>query len=165
MVDAYRRFGVTYYSHLQRRKVQARYIHDSIAACLGLPPTRRQTSTRLHSVTSCKLLLLIVMAMIVANLLKLAGTKQSLGKLIFWWHEVATLELTLRTLKNAVFWDVMPCGSCESQFFGGTCRLHHQGEKIPEYGILHSHHRANITSYVSHVGYYCNYEVSAVLIT
>jgi hypothetical protein len=24
------------------------------------------------------------------------------------------------TMKNAVFWDVMPCGSCKNQRFGGT---------------------------------------------
>jgi hypothetical protein len=23
------------------------------------------------------------------------------------------------TIKNAVFWDVMPCGSCKNQRFGG----------------------------------------------
>jgi hypothetical protein len=24
------------------------------------------------------------------------------------------------TMKNGVFWDVMPCGSCENRRFGGT---------------------------------------------
>jgi hypothetical protein len=32
-------------------------------------------------------------------------------------------------MKNAVFSNVTPCGSCENQSFGGTYRLHHQGEK------------------------------------
>jgi hypothetical protein len=32
-------------------------------------------------------------------------------------------------LKNAVFWDVTPCDSCKNQSFGGTYRLHHQGDK------------------------------------
>jgi hypothetical protein len=32
-------------------------------------------------------------------------------------------------MKNAVFWDVTPCGSCKNRRFGGTHRLHHQGEK------------------------------------
>jgi hypothetical protein len=32
-------------------------------------------------------------------------------------------------LKNAVFWDVIPCGSCKNRRFGGTWRLHHQGDK------------------------------------
>jgi hypothetical protein len=27
-------------------------------------------------------------------------------------------------LKNVVFWDVTPCGSCENRRFGGTYRLH-----------------------------------------
>jgi hypothetical protein len=30
---------------------------------------------------------------------------------------------------SAVFWEVMPCGSCKNRRFGGTYRLHHQGEK------------------------------------
>jgi hypothetical protein len=33
-------------------------------------------------------------------------------------------------LKNAIFWDVMPCGSCKSRHFGGTYRCHHQGGKM-----------------------------------
>jgi hypothetical protein len=33
------------------------------------------------------------------------------------------------TLKNAVFWDVTPCGSCNSRHFGGICRPNHQGDK------------------------------------
>jgi hypothetical protein len=32
-------------------------------------------------------------------------------------------------MKNAFFWDVMPCGSCKKRRSGGTYRLHHQGEK------------------------------------
>jgi hypothetical protein len=34
-------------------------------------------------------------------------------------------------LKKAVFWDVAPCESCKNRRFGGTCRLHLQGRKIP----------------------------------
>jgi hypothetical protein len=26
-------------------------------------------------------------------------------------------------LKNAIFWDVAPCGSCENECFRGTCRV------------------------------------------
>jgi hypothetical protein len=29
------------------------------------------------------------------------------------------------TMKNGVFWDVTPCGSCKNRRFGGTSRLHH----------------------------------------
>jgi hypothetical protein len=25
------------------------------------------------------------------------------------------------TMKNTVFWDVMPCGSCKNWHFGGMC--------------------------------------------
>jgi hypothetical protein len=33
------------------------------------------------------------------------------------------------TMKNIVFWDVTPCGSCMNQCFWGTYRFHHQGDK------------------------------------
>jgi hypothetical protein len=32
-------------------------------------------------------------------------------------------------MKNAVFWDVTPCGSCKNRSFLGTYRLHHSGDK------------------------------------
>jgi hypothetical protein len=32
-------------------------------------------------------------------------------------------------MKNSVFWDVTPCGSCKNRRFGETWRLHHQGNK------------------------------------
>jgi hypothetical protein len=32
-------------------------------------------------------------------------------------------------MKNAVFWNVMLCASCKNRPFGGTYRLHHQGDK------------------------------------
>jgi hypothetical protein len=32
-------------------------------------------------------------------------------------------------MKNAVFWDVMSCGSCKNRCFGGTYHFHYQGEK------------------------------------
>jgi hypothetical protein len=38
------------------------------------------------------------------------------------------------TMKNGVFWDVTPCGSCKKRRFGGTWRLLHQGDKIGELG-------------------------------
>jgi hypothetical protein len=44
-------------------------------------------------------------------------------------------------LKNCVFWDVTPCGSCKNRRFGGTQRLLHQGgAKFPR----------NVGSYKSH---------------
>jgi hypothetical protein len=36
---------------------------------------------------------------------------------------------TAVTMKNTVFWDLMPCGSCKNRRFGGTYGLHHQGDK------------------------------------
>jgi hypothetical protein len=36
---------------------------------------------------------------------------------------------TAVTMKNAVFWNVMPCGSCKNRRFGGTYHLNHQGNK------------------------------------
>jgi hypothetical protein len=33
------------------------------------------------------------------------------------------------TLKNCVFWDVTPCGSCKNRRFGGTWHLLHQGDR------------------------------------
>jgi hypothetical protein len=36
---------------------------------------------------------------------------------------------TAVTMKNGVFWDVTPYGSCKNRRFGGTWRLLHQGDK------------------------------------
>jgi hypothetical protein len=36
------------------------------------------------------------------------------------------------SLKNAVFWNMMPCGSCKMQHFRGAFHLHHQGRKIQQ---------------------------------
>jgi hypothetical protein len=33
------------------------------------------------------------------------------------------------SMKNGVFWDVTPCGSCKNRRFGGTWRLLPQGDK------------------------------------
>jgi hypothetical protein len=32
-------------------------------------------------------------------------------------------------MKNVVFWDVAPCGSCKNRRFGVVYRLHHQVDK------------------------------------
>jgi hypothetical protein len=32
-------------------------------------------------------------------------------------------------MKDAVFWDVTPCGSCKNRRFGGMLRLNYQGDK------------------------------------
>jgi hypothetical protein len=41
-------------------------------------------------------------------------------------YYVRFLLFTAVTMKNAVFWDVAPCGSCKNRRFGGTWRLLHQ---------------------------------------
>jgi hypothetical protein len=38
-------------------------------------------------------------------------------------------------MKNAIFLDETPRGSCENRRFRGTCRFHLQGRKIREQGI------------------------------
>jgi hypothetical protein len=48
------------------------------------------------------------------------------------WHctEHKVWENGSVTMKNAVFWDVTPCGSCENRRFGGTYCLRHQGDFV-----------------------------------
>jgi hypothetical protein len=36
---------------------------------------------------------------------------------------------TAVTMKNGVFWDVTPCGSCKNRHFGGSYSLLHRGDK------------------------------------
>jgi hypothetical protein len=36
---------------------------------------------------------------------------------------------TAVTMKNAVFLDTVPCGSCKNRHIGGTYCNHHQGDK------------------------------------
>jgi hypothetical protein len=36
---------------------------------------------------------------------------------------------TALTMKNAILWDVMLCGSCKNRRFGGTFRFYRQGDK------------------------------------
>jgi hypothetical protein len=36
--------------------------------------------------------------------------------------------------KNAIFWDVMPCGTSKNWHFGGRYHLHHQGGEISKLG-------------------------------
>jgi hypothetical protein len=40
------------------------------------------------------------------------------------------------TLKNAIFWDVTPCGCFKNQCFGGILHFHHRVEKIKELGTV-----------------------------
>jgi hypothetical protein len=47
---------------------------------------------------------------------------------------VGFVVFTAVTMKNVVFWDVVPCRSCVNQRFGGTCHIHLRGRKIRERG-------------------------------
>jgi hypothetical protein len=38
------------------------------------------------------------------------------------------------TMKNAVFWDVTPYGSCKNRRFAGTYHFHHHGESNQQTG-------------------------------
>jgi hypothetical protein len=53
--------------------------------------------------------------------------------------------------KNAVFWDVTPCGSVINRRFGGTCRLHLQGRRNnareEKCYAVPGHRRENLRSY------------------
>jgi hypothetical protein len=42
---------------------------------------------------------------------------------------VRSEAFTALTMKNCVFWDVAPCGSCKNRHFGGTYRILYQGDK------------------------------------
>jgi hypothetical protein len=51
-------------------------------------------------------------------------------------------------MKNGVFWDVMPCGSCKNRCFGGTWRLLHYGDKNSHLVFLCSVSRLLVTASV-----------------
>jgi hypothetical protein len=44
-------------------------------------------------------------------------------------NRVTSEVSTAVTMKDTVFWNVTPCGSCKSRRLGGTYRLYHQGDK------------------------------------
>jgi hypothetical protein len=47
-------------------------------------------------------------------------------------HNILRFEVfTAVTLKNAVFWNVTPCGLCKNRRFGETHLLHHQDDSVP----------------------------------
>jgi hypothetical protein len=52
-------------------------------------------------------------------------------------------------MKNAVFWDVMPCGSCKNQHLGGTYHLHHQGDSELGTQLAISAHCEDILSHLN----------------
>jgi hypothetical protein len=48
---------------------------------------------------------------------------------IYATRKFITVFTTALYLKNVVFWDAMPCGSCKNWRFRRSYRLHHQGGK------------------------------------
>jgi hypothetical protein len=36
---------------------------------------------------------------------------------------------SLAVMKNAIFWDVMPCSCCKNRCFGGMYHCHHHGQE------------------------------------
>jgi hypothetical protein len=53
--------------------------------------------------------------------------------MILWGLQFVRFEVfTAVTMKNVIFWDATPCGSCKNRRFGATWR------DIPEDGILHN---------------------------
>jgi hypothetical protein len=61
-------------------------------------------------------------------------------------NRIVVLKLQ-ETMKNAVFWDIMPRGFCKNRRFGATSVLIKATRRnIPEDGILRSHRRQNLKS-------------------
>jgi hypothetical protein len=48
---------------------------------------------------------------------------------LYWGYCVRFVGFAAVTIKNAVFLDVTPYGSCRNQRFRGTYRFHHKGDK------------------------------------
>jgi hypothetical protein len=71
------------------------------------------------------------------------------------WSLTVREEHKLR-VKNGVFWDVTPCGSCKNRRFGGTCRLLVAACVVPSSPILVTLMKEalgsseNVSSYKSH---------------
>jgi hypothetical protein len=49
-------------------------------------------------------------------------------------------------MKNAVFWDVMPCGCCKNWRFGWTYHIHHQADIVFLCSVLQVLVTANVLS-------------------
>jgi hypothetical protein len=67
-------------------------------------------------------------------------------------ESLAYSDLNLRQLKNDVFWNVASCRYCVNRRFGGkSVHTRSTWRHIPEDGILHSHRRENLKSYMETV--------------
>jgi hypothetical protein len=57
--------------------------------------------------------------------------------------------------KEVALWDDVPSDLCENRRFGGTYLFHHRRltwRNIPEGGIIHSHRREHLKSYIALTG-------------
>jgi hypothetical protein len=57
------------------------------------------------------------------------GEPDKMRKTTVMINDVRFEVFTAVTMKNGVFWDVTPYGSCKNRRFGVTYRLIHQGDK------------------------------------
>jgi hypothetical protein len=56
-------------------------------------------------------------------------SRESFCLLVMWFIHAQLDHNAFWYMKNGVFWNVMPCGSCKNRHFGGTWRLLHQDDK------------------------------------
>jgi hypothetical protein len=74
------------------------------------------------------------------------------------------LFMAVAGLKNAVFWDVMPCGSCKNWHSSDTSvRIRATWHNIPENSVLHSHRHENLKAYMCSVIVYGIYPIQIIL--
>jgi hypothetical protein len=59
-------------------------------------------------------------AFILMEELKLQASESKVLRQIFAAEKNEVIRESITILKNGVFWDVMPCGSCKNRRFGGT---------------------------------------------
>jgi hypothetical protein len=53
------------------------------------------------------------------------------------------------TMKDAVFWDVTPCGCCKNRRFGGTYRLHQSDKNERARNNVSSNQQPELTSFLA----------------
>jgi hypothetical protein len=67
------------------------------------------------------ILLKQITSSLVAVALAVSLVKPIHGMFVVYDSRTVRFEVfTVVTMKNGVFWDVMPCGSCKNRRFGGT---------------------------------------------
>jgi hypothetical protein len=72
-----------------------------------------------------------------------------------YYHQLLKVRFevfTVVTMKNAIFWDVVPCSSCVNRRFRGTYRLHLQHRKIRKQGTSVSSYKRTTPHHVPEDG-------------